>query len=296
MNFKQIETFYWAARLGSFAAAAKRLNATQSAISMRIQEIEARLGVELFDRSQRVAQLTAQGTLLLPLAEEVVLSTERLVSAASHNRGKTIEYIRLGVAETVAITWLPAMLRALRRDHPFVRIELEVALSHVIEEKLYSGALDMALASCEMPNSKFVALPLETVEFVWMCSPEIEQPPDVVTSKVLAELPVIATSREWQFRGSILAWLVANDVHFRDVTICNTLRTAASLAQAGLGYAYLPERYYRGQVKAGLLRRLRCEPKDEPLSIYSIRPVNARSEGYRAVESVATREALSYQG
>ena len=43
MNIRQIETFFWAARLGSFAKAALRLNATQSAVSMRIQEVESRL-------------------------------------------------------------------------------------------------------------------------------------------------------------------------------------------------------------------------------------------------------------
>ena len=55
MNHRQLETFYWAARLGSFAKAASHLNATQSAISMRIQEMETRLGIALFDRSQRAA-------------------------------------------------------------------------------------------------------------------------------------------------------------------------------------------------------------------------------------------------
>ena len=51
MNLRQLETFFWAARLGSFAKAAQRLNATQSAVSMRIQEIENRLNTVLFDRS-----------------------------------------------------------------------------------------------------------------------------------------------------------------------------------------------------------------------------------------------------
>ena len=57
MNLRQVETFYWAARLGSFAQAAHRLNATQSAISMRIQELEARIGIALFDRSQRLLRV-----------------------------------------------------------------------------------------------------------------------------------------------------------------------------------------------------------------------------------------------
>ena len=55
MNLKQIETFYWAAKLGSFTAAAERLSATQSTVSMRIQELERDFGVALFDRRLRAA-------------------------------------------------------------------------------------------------------------------------------------------------------------------------------------------------------------------------------------------------
>jgi DNA-binding transcriptional LysR family regulator len=61
MNLRQVETFYWAAKLGSFSAAAERMNATQSTVSMRIQEIERDLGVALFDRVQRTARLTPKG-------------------------------------------------------------------------------------------------------------------------------------------------------------------------------------------------------------------------------------------
>ena len=58
MNMKQLETFYWVERLGSFSAAAERVHATQSTISMRIQELEQSLGVKLFDLSHRMARLT----------------------------------------------------------------------------------------------------------------------------------------------------------------------------------------------------------------------------------------------
>jgi DNA-binding transcriptional LysR family regulator len=94
-----------------------------------------------------------------------------------------------------------------------------VALSHVIEEKLIANELDMAFAACEMSSSRFVSTPVELVDFVWVCSPDRRDVPDVLTPKNLGELPIIATSREWQFRGSTLAWLTANDVHFRDLTI-----------------------------------------------------------------------------
>ena len=115
MRLKQITTFYWAAKLGSFVKAAHHLNATQSAVSVRIQQLESRLGTTLFHRAQGAARLTSEGELLLPLAEEVIAATERLLNAARHK--EPVEgYVKLGVAEVVALTWLPEFLDALRID------------------------------------------------------------------------------------------------------------------------------------------------------------------------------------
>ena len=58
---QQLETFFWTVTLGSFSAAAEKLYATQSAVSMRVRELERTLGVELFDRTHRTARLTPKG-------------------------------------------------------------------------------------------------------------------------------------------------------------------------------------------------------------------------------------------
>lgn len=51
LTFKQIEALYWTVRLGTFSASAQKLHTTQSAITKRIQELEADFDVALFDRS-----------------------------------------------------------------------------------------------------------------------------------------------------------------------------------------------------------------------------------------------------
>src|SRR5205085_11305694 len=84
MNLRQLETFYWAAKLGSFSAAADRLNATQSTVSMRIQDLERDFGRTLFDRGRRGARITAMGRELMRYGVEVLrLSPEVRVRLAS---------------------------------------------------------------------------------------------------------------------------------------------------------------------------------------------------------------------
>ena len=106
MNFKQLETFYWAVKLGSFSSAAQRLNSTQSTISMRIIELERDLGVELFDRTQRSARPTAKGRDLLQYAEEALrLSQEmqqQMLEAQEALGDKTVE-ISAGEKQSVLL-------------------------------------------------------------------------------------------------------------------------------------------------------------------------------------------------
>ena len=61
ITLKQIEAIYWIVELGSFEAAAAKLNMSQSAISKRVQELEDAFGVSIFDRSKRTARLTQKG-------------------------------------------------------------------------------------------------------------------------------------------------------------------------------------------------------------------------------------------
>lgn len=293
MNLRQLETFFWAARLGSFAKAAQKLNATQSAVSMRIQEIEGRFNAILFDRSQRNARLTPEGLRLLPYAEEVLLAYQRLMEAAAPDDHQIAGYVRLGVTENVAVTWLGSMIKRLKSEHPLIQIELEIGVSHVLEEKLVARGLDMALAACELPPSKFHSTPLQSIDFRWMCSPELPDVPDILTPEALSELPVLSVTREWQARGSHLKWFTENKIHYRHVTICNTFRTTASMAINGLGLAQLPVRLFQEEVRQGLLRILRAEPEIPPLQILAIRPAGDDSSVYRVIESAALKAAAA---
>jgi DNA-binding transcriptional LysR family regulator len=72
MNLKQLEAFYWIARLGSFHAAARHLKMRQPSVSARVRELERHLGIALFDRSGRSVRLTTKGRELLSYADQML--------------------------------------------------------------------------------------------------------------------------------------------------------------------------------------------------------------------------------
>ena len=301
MRLKQIETFYWAAKLGSFVKAAKHLNATQSAVSMRIHELEARLGVALFDRSQRSASLTSEGQALLAVAEETLAAAEKFMRLASDKQAEA-GYVKLGVVEVVAMTWLPAFIETLRRKHPGVQVDIEVGLSYVLESKLASGALDIAFLPCQLSQSGFVHTPLGIEEIRWMCSPARDDIPLSVSPDDFTGLPLITTSRELQLRSAALKWISDNRVTFRAPIICNNFTVAANMAAAGLGAAFLPLSIYGGHLDRGELRIIHCTPEVDPFDLYVVRPVAGTRAIDRAIEDIAlpfgaaaTRASLAYR-
>lgn len=271
MNLRQIETFYWAARLGSFIKAARHLNATPSAVSMRIQDLEAYLGLRLFDRSQRVVQLTPDGHRLLPLVERLVRAAND-VDKASRNTGKPAGLVRLGVAEAVAVTWLPDFVARLRSRYPEVRVEVTVALSYLLEQALGRGELDLVLAPCNIPDTTFRSLSLGSVPFRWMCSPTMPRAPTRLLASEMADHTLITTSYDFQLRGATLEWVKRNGIRLDSALICNTFAISARLSMAGMGLALLPVPAYLNEIASGALRIVECDPEPGSLEHFVLRP------------------------
>ena len=79
IDFDGIQAFVLVAELGGFSRAADRLHLTQTALTRRIQKLEAYLSVRLLDRTTRSVQLTAVGRDFLPQARRLVDETTSAV-------------------------------------------------------------------------------------------------------------------------------------------------------------------------------------------------------------------------
>jgi DNA-binding transcriptional LysR family regulator len=82
VSLDQLRTFIAAAEEGSFSAAARRLGRAQSVVSQTISNLEAQLGLSLFERSGRYPELTDQGRILLTDARAVAYVTDALKARA----------------------------------------------------------------------------------------------------------------------------------------------------------------------------------------------------------------------
>jgi LysR family transcriptional regulator, nitrogen assimilation regulatory protein len=145
MNRRQITYFLAVANAGSFSRAAERLRVAQPALSARIGELEADVGVRLFDRHPRGVRLTPHGMALLPHAEEI----ETAFARAAHALQSPVEdhgtIISIGVTPMVAVTILPAILDVTAIDGRPVEWHAQQAAALPLIELLVQGKIDSAL-------------------------------------------------------------------------------------------------------------------------------------------------------
>jgi len=129
---------------GSFAAAAKSLSMTPSAVSMQISNFEASLGVLLFDRSSRPPRLTDAGRTVAVHARKIVSEYDAMHDALSldFSRGAAI---RIGVIPTVVTNLLPAAVMILKEHRSAPRLTVTTALSGDLFWAVDRGELDAAL-------------------------------------------------------------------------------------------------------------------------------------------------------
>jgi DNA-binding transcriptional LysR family regulator len=118
MDVDAVRTFVAAADAGQFQQAADDLSVTQQAVSKRIAALEKDLGVRLFTRTARGAQLTVEGQSFLPYARDLLQAEERAAaSVRPSHRALRVDVISRRIAPG-------ALLRGFHQAHP--RIELDV--------------------------------------------------------------------------------------------------------------------------------------------------------------------------
>ncbi|MCL4744154.1 MAG: LysR family transcriptional regulator [Burkholderiaceae bacterium] len=257
---KHLEALYWIWRLGSFTAAAERLHSTQSAISMRIRDLEAALAQELFDRTARTARLTAKGQELVGYAERVM---DLMAEIKTRIGDPTIVsgVVRVGVTEYVALTWLPNLVRELNGQFPRVTLEMNVDLTLSLIEKLRGGEIDLALLPGPIVEPGLRNVSLGFVRFAWMTSPALKVPDRSMTPRDLDNWPILTLSKRSNLHAPLERWFEETGAVGHRTDTCNSLSVLASWTIAGLGIGYLPVDHFGRDIRAGRLRVVDVAPK-----------------------------------
>jgi DNA-binding transcriptional LysR family regulator len=250
-----IETLLWIARLGTFRAAAERLNTTQPAISARVKEIEEQLGVDLFRREGRNMVLTARGRALVADFEPLWAGFERALFKASDFAGAT-GIVRLGTGEIAAASCLPGFVAAVEQDLPGVTLEIQVDLTTRMLQQLLAGTSDMVFLAGPVASPGVRTTPLGSVGLVWVASPATAQ-----AGGFKQPLPVWSIPEHSPIHGIMRESLGQHRITPPVIRTCNNVRALVEIIRHGTGAALLPETMVRGELASGALMAVLPAPK-----------------------------------
>jgi DNA-binding transcriptional LysR family regulator len=126
MNMHNIETFLAVADSGSFTAAARRLNKTQSAISQGVRQLEDELGVVLINRTGRQITLTPAGDLLRGKASQLVEDMKAMTSMVRGHSLTKIAQLRIGMVDSFTTVLGAALIHCMLNEAQNVSIWSDV--------------------------------------------------------------------------------------------------------------------------------------------------------------------------
>ena len=160
MSLKKYEAFVKVVELGSLTRAAELLGYTQSGVSHMIHALEEEMGFALLRRSRAGVALTESGERLLPAIRGILNANEQLHQIGAAIRGLEMGTISVGAFSSVAVNWLPGMIRSFQARYPNIEFKLLNGDYHDVEKWLGEGAADLGFLT--LPT----ALEVETVPLV----------------------------------------------------------------------------------------------------------------------------------
>ena len=225
---------------GSFSKAASDMGVTQPTISRRIESLEHRLGVRLFDRLPNGVTLTAKGESILDAAlqiESTVLEIQRNV----HGSDKRLEgTVRISVTDGLATYWMTPRLLAFQAKNPGIAIEFQCSMEPADPLKMQT---DLSIRY-QMPAAPdLIVVKLGTMHFVPWASPDYiarhgvpNTPKELLHHRLLDHQSYKFDAGAGDWNDWFALARAANLISY----MTNSSASMASAIQSGLGIGMLP--------------------------------------------------------
>ena len=261
MNIETLRLISQIIESRSITKVAERENISQSALSQHIKSIESRLGVQLFDRTNRGLIPTVEGETFYRYAKNIVDCYHSLLREFEENK-RNFTKVTIYANPLFSSYALPCTLFDLQTHFPEINMDMIVLPSLLVEQKILSGEGDIGFIngkpqSMQLWSQSVLVDPIHLVVKYDSVLPEQILPNDLYL------FPLIMSSGRSVTRDTIDEGLRRNNVRIEKLTIKHHMDTIESVKLSvlnGYGLSFLP---YSSIKKELYLKQLRIiELKD----------------------------------
>lgn len=260
ITFRQLRVFTEVAQQGSMVRAAASLHLTPPAVSMQVKEVEAQVGLSLFDRHGRQVSLSTAGEYFLVHAKRLLANLKEADDAMA--RLKRLEHglLTIGIVST-AKYFVPQLLARFHEEHLGIDVRLRVAGNREqLVALMQAGEVDLSVMGrppkeVATRSEAFAAHPL-----VFVCPPrhrllDIGRPP----VSALEGYPFIVREHGSGTRAAMEAFFTEHRFEPHITMEISSNETIKQAVMAGMGLSFLSLHTIGLEVRSGLMQVLDVE-------------------------------------
>ena len=224
---------------GHFGHAADAVAVSQPALSMQIRDLEARLGLAVFERGRSVRP-TPFGADFIARARAILRSVDELDEIVQMSQDGRLRRLRLGIIPTVAPYLLPRVIDTVTHAAPGVDLQVRETVTPRLIAELNTGQLDAAIVALPVSEASLTEMPLLTEDFV-LVRPIAEAGAPVPEPAHLREMRLLLLEEGHCFRDQALAFCAMDGARPREWLDGSALATLVQMVGAGIGVTLIPE-------------------------------------------------------
>ncbi len=169
MEIRQLEYFLMVSRVNSFTRAEERLYVSQPAVTNAIRSLEDELGIQLCDRNQKQALLTAEGKIFCAHVEQLMAGISNTLEEIHAIKNLKSGVLHIGLTATGAVRPFVKLLKNFMESFPNITIQLAERDTATLQGMLIENKLDLAFLRTAQEKSVLVYKKIAAQEFFICC-------------------------------------------------------------------------------------------------------------------------------
>lgn len=252
MTNRELEIFMEVVECGKMGEAAKKLFISQSSVSQAIASIEKEYGILLFERMAHSLHLTPAGRELLNYARALKNLRNDMDKFLLSARGAS--YLRIGATVTVGTCVICRVIDEIKAEYPGIELEVEVANTHILEEKILRNEIDIGLVEGKVKSQELKSEEVIDDRLVLIC-PEGHRfyGRNQISARELEGENLILREQGSGTRALFEDQMNARNVPMRVTWNCYNSEAIKNAVEAGNGLSVISSRLVEKELASGAL-------------------------------------------